>query len=168
MDIASRTDRAPADRFGPPSAVGAAAPIRRILLATDLGTSSSAATARALALARALDASLVVTSVVEPVRPVPGGTRADQLRDRRETGVRAITDEARRMGVRATFLVWQGEPGPAVVTAAEAEDADLIVLGTHGRAGVTRLLLGSVSDHVVRHAACPVLVVPPGDDRTDA
>ena len=61
------------------------------------------------------------------------------------------------MSVR--FLVWEGEPGTAIVEAAIAESADLVVVGTHGRSRVGRLVLGSVSDHVVRHAPCPILIV---------
>jgi nucleotide-binding universal stress UspA family protein len=50
-----------------------------------------------------------------------------------------------------------------IVSAAEAEHADMIVVGSHGRGAVGRLFLGSVSEHVVRNAPCPVLVVRPRD-----
>jgi len=56
---------------------------------------------------------------------------------------------------------WEGDAGESIVEASEAETADLIVVGTHGRGAVGRLFLGSVSDHVVRHARCPVMVVRP-------
>jgi nucleotide-binding universal stress UspA family protein len=65
------------------------------------------------------------------------------------------------MGITVSFLVWTGDPGESIVSAAEAESADLVVVGTHGRGTIGRLLLGSVSDHVVRNAPCPVLVVRP-------
>ena len=55
--------------------------------------------------------------------------------------------------------MWDGDPGEAIVAAADSENADLIVVGSHGRSGVSRFLIGSVSDHVVRHAHCPVMVV---------
>lgn len=135
-----------------------------VLLATDLGPSSAAATEAAIGLARDLDGSLLVMSVVDPVRGGDAGGRMDQIRERRETGVRAITDRARDLGVKTTFLVWQGEPGPSVVAAAEAEAADIIVLGSNGRTRVTKLLIGSVSDHVLRAAHCPVMIVRPADD----
>jgi len=67
--------------------------------------------------------------------------------------------DARRISVSVSFLVWEGEPGPAIVEAAEAEGADLVIVGTRGRNRVERFVLGSVSDHVVRHAPCPVLIV---------
>ena len=52
-----------------------------------------------------------------------------------------------------------GDPAEAIVQQAEAEHADMIVMGTHGRTGLTRMLMGSVAEAVVRRAACPVLTV---------
>jgi nucleotide-binding universal stress UspA family protein len=63
------------------------------------------------------------------------------------------------MGVTVDFLVWEGDPGEAIIDAAQAEGADMIIVGSHGRGAVGRFLIGSVSDHVVRNASCPVLVV---------
>ena len=70
-----------------------------------------------------------------------------------------IVQRARAAGANATYLVWEGEAGEAIVAAADSEDADLIVVGSHGRSGVSRFFIGSVSDFVVRHAHCPVMVV---------
>jgi nucleotide-binding universal stress UspA family protein len=139
--------------------------IQRVLLATDLGPASAAATASAIGVAAAMRATLIITTVVDGVPVRVGGPRIDQLRDVAERRIGAIAAEARGLGVEATFLVWTGEAGPSIVAVAEAERADLIVLGTHGKARVTRFLVGSVSDHVVRHATVPVLVVPPREDR---
>jgi nucleotide-binding universal stress UspA family protein len=85
----------------------------------------------------------------------------DQARAERERHLVRVVREARGVGVTAEFLVWDGDPGGSIAAAAEAEQADLIVVGTRGRSGAGRMLLGSVSDHVVRHATCPVLVVRP-------
>lgn len=138
--------------------------VPRVLLATDLGPSSAAATEAAIRLARDLDGSLLVVSVIEPGRPAGFGTRIDQLRERRERDVRQVAEAARASGVAAAFLVWQGEPGPSLVAAAESEAADFIVLGSNQRPRVSRLLLGSTSDHVLRSAPCPVVIVRPDDD----
>ena len=64
-----------------------------------------------------------------------------------------------------SFLVWTGDPGDMIVSAAEAERVDMVLVGSHGRGAVGRLFLGSVSEHVVRHAPCPVLVVRPRECR---
>lgn len=146
-----------------PAAMPAAAPgrIRRILLATDLSTPSERATAEALQLARDLRAELLAVSVIEPATHVAGPTvaRMDQRRAARESAAQALVVRGRREGVSVSFLVWEGEPGPAIVEAAASEEADLVVVGTRGRNRVERMVLGSVSDHVVRHATCPVLIV---------
>ena len=136
--------------------------IRRILLATDLSSASEGATDQALQLARDLRADLLVVSVIDPSPALGAGpvvARMDQRRAARELAAQTIVVRGRRAGVRVSFLVWEGEPGPAIIEAAVAEAADLVVVGTHGRGRFERLVLGSVSDHVVRHAPCPVLIV---------
>jgi nucleotide-binding universal stress UspA family protein len=136
--------------------------VRRIVLATDLSSASEGATDHALQLARDLGAELLIVSVIDPSSPLggpPSLARMDQRRAARELAAQAIVVRGRRGGVNIHFLVWEGEPGPAIVDAATSEGADLIVVGTHGRGRVGRLVLGSVSDHVVRHAPCPVLIV---------
>ena len=144
---------------GPP----AASAVRRILLATDLSEASEAATRQAIDMARDLGANLLIVSVIDPaMRGAPGGRveRMDQRRAAREiSGPAARASAAGKAGVPVSFLVWEGEPGPAIVDAAQSEGADLIVVGSHGRGRVGRFLIGSVSDHVIRHAAAPVLIV---------
>ena len=138
-------------------------PIAAVLLATDLSATSSPAEQEALRLASGLHARLIAVSVIDPGSlRLPGGrfrARVDQVRDERENAAQALVARAQELGVPTAFLVWEGDPGEAIVDAASAESADLIVLGTHGRHGVNRSLFGSVSDHVVRNAPCPVVVV---------
>jgi nucleotide-binding universal stress UspA family protein len=147
----------------------ARAPVTRrigtILLATDLGPASADAAEQAIELARQLDAELLIVSVIAAPEVLPDGVRpgprVDQVRDRREPVAQSLVVEARRAGVAARFLIWQGDPGESIAAAAEAEQCDLIVVGTHGRTGFHRSLAGSVSDYVIRSAPCPVLVVRP-------
>ena len=91
----------------------------------------------------------------------------DEL-DRLETNLR---EAARQAGADATVsVVIRTSPvGDIIVDEAKGQGAELIVMGTHGRSGVSRLFLGSVAEHVVRHATCPVVTVrgavrsdPPG------
>lgn len=135
--------------------------IGRILLATDLSSASAQAATQALDLARDLRAELLIVNVVDGrgSAPRPGpGTPLGQLTRPREAEARDLAARAQRAGVQTRFLVWEGEPGEAIVDAARSESADLIVVGSRGRGTVGRLLLGSVSEHVVSNARCPVLV----------
>lgn len=139
--------------------------IRRILLATDLTAASEVATDWAFALAERNGADLLVVSVIDPrelrKETQRTGLRWDQVRDRRQAAAQELVARGHPTGLNVSFLVWTGDPGESIVSAAEAEAADLIVVGTHGRGTIGRLLLGSVSEHVVRHAPCPVLVARP-------
>ena len=137
--------------------------IRRILLATDLSPASEGAAVQALDLAHDLGAELLAVSVIDPRSlRLPGGrvgARVDQVRSSREAAAQGLVAQGRATGVRVTFLIWEGEPGEAIIDAARSEEVDLVVVGSHGRGRAGRFLIGSVSDHVVRHAPCPVLVV---------
>jgi nucleotide-binding universal stress UspA family protein len=152
----------------------AASPIRRVLLATDLSHVSDMATDWAFDLAHRMAASLVVLSVID-LRELrlPGGrflARVDQVRERREAAAQELVQRGRRSGVKVTFLVWDGDPAESIVAAAASEEADLVLVGSHGRGPIGRLLLGSVSEYVVRNAPCPVLVArtpPDGVSSTD-
>lgn len=140
-----------------------ARPFSAVLLATDLSPTSGPAEEEAMRLAARLDARLLAVSVIDPgALRLPGGrfaARVDQVRDQREHAAQALVARGQEVGVATEFLVWEGDPGEAIVDAARAEGVDLIVLGSHGRRGVGRSFFGSVSDHVVRHAPCPVVVV---------
>ena len=137
--------------------------IRRLLLATDLSHASERAADEAIRLAVESGAQLVVLSVIDPGRlRLPGGVflrRVDQERARIETDVQRLVNRARQAGARATFLVWEGDPAEAILAAVEAEGIDVVVLGSHGRGLLGRLVLGSVSARVTEHARCRVLVV---------
>lgn len=136
--------------------------VRRVLLATDLSRASEGATRQAIDLAHDLGASLLIVSVIDPDAGTTMGGRSermDQRRAARELAAQEVVVRGRQAGIAVSFLVWEGEPGPAIVEAAAAEEADLVVVGSHGRGRVGRFVLGSVSDHVIRNATAPVLVV---------
>jgi nucleotide-binding universal stress UspA family protein len=139
--------------------------VDKLLLATDLSEASTSATEQAFDLASRLGASLLVVSIIDPGSLLlPGGrfhARMDQVRERREVIAQSLVERGRMLGVPVSFLVWEGDPGDMIVSAAEAEHIDMVIVGSHGRGAVGRLFLGSVSEHVVRHAPCPVLVVRP-------
>jgi nucleotide-binding universal stress UspA family protein len=84
--------------------------------------------------------------------------RLDQIRAKTEGRLLDVTGRARSRGIDASFLVCTGEPGQSIVSAADAEGADVIVVGTRALDRAGRFLLGSVSDYVVNHSPCPVLI----------
>jgi nucleotide-binding universal stress UspA family protein len=136
--------------------------LETILLATDGSTASEPASEQAIDLATQVQARLLVVSVLASARqPTEAAASAGDPDSRDSMAARAqgIVQRAKAAGANATYMVWEGEAGEAIVAAADSESADLIIVGSHGRSGVSRFLIGSVSDFVVRHAHCPVMVV---------
>jgi nucleotide-binding universal stress UspA family protein len=144
---------------------------RRVLVATDTTATSASAERAGVDLAARVGASLIFVSVIDPSRlRLPGGlfhTRVDQVRRQRESALAASVVNARQLGVAAQYLIWEGDPGASVIEAADAEGADVIVVGTHDRGPIGRLLLGSVSSYVVDHARPRAIVIPPGQKLSD-
>jgi nucleotide-binding universal stress UspA family protein len=142
-----------------------------ILLPTDLGEGSDEALDYAIELAHAFGATLHVLNVMGvPALGVPemglaftGSMMDGMLADNLHAVERLI--EARRG--KATFgapLIKAGEPRDVINETAKEIGADLIVMATHGRRGVARVLLGSVTETVVRSAPCPVLTIKQHDE----
>ncbi len=144
-------------------------PPSRILAALDFSTLSRNALAYGAGLARAADAELILVHVADPVAPElpPGASptqgRMMELVEARNVSVRArLTKEMNAFGEDYdtwSALVVDGEPAEAIARVAVERDCHLIVLGSHGRAGLQRLFLGSVAEEVMRRAHCPVLVL---------
>jgi nucleotide-binding universal stress UspA family protein len=147
-----------------------ASPIGTILLATDLGVASREATDMAVELAARLGARLLIMNALDTRRIHGLGRhdRLDQARAEREGLLVDLVRRARASGASAEFIVWPGAPTAAIRDAVDAEGADLLIVGSHGRDRAGRLVLGSVSDALVRHAPCPVLVARPRPPTRDS
>ncbi|MCS7236363.1 MAG: universal stress protein [Armatimonadota bacterium] len=140
--------------------------VERILVAVDLGETTEATCAAAVELARAYGAEVVffhvydVSGFEELQREAPS-LYLDQVLDNLRMQVRSRV--GRLEEVPARFRVEVVPDGPvvqAILDAAERYGADLLVMGTHGRTGLERMLLGSVAEGVLRRAKIPVVVVP--------
>lgn len=148
-----------------------------ILCAVDFSEASDAACDAACDLGKRLDAPVILAHVVEslPLEAVSGrdfGAFAAGLTERATALETAMHDALRvRLGAKATELskrgppvearlLLDGRPWDALVDLAKGERAQLVVMGTHGRRGFARWLLGSVAERTVRGAPCPVLVLP--------
>lgn len=143
-------------------------PIRRILLATDFSQASEAAAVQAVALAADNGAELVIAHAFEPpIRPAVDAYLIPRIYDEFEAELRSeadrqlapLVERAQAARVKVRPLVVRGAPDAAICRAAREENADLIVVGTHGRSGIARLFLGSVAARIVSSATCPVLTV---------
>ena len=93
-----------------------------------------------------------------PAVPYPTDVGEDLTRHHQELASRAQR-ELRDAGLAAQTRVLQGDPREWLVDVARSDGADLVVLGSHGRTGLAKLLLGSVAAHVVSHAPCSVMVI---------
>lgn len=134
-------------------------PIERILAATDFSLCSLAALEYAEELARQFSAKLVLLHATGTASiPAEVGQIDHEAAER--ALVRSV-ERLRDRGLAARGLLRAGAPAEEILNTAESERASLIVMGTHGRSGIVRVLMGSVAELVVRGAPCPVLTVGP-------
>lgn len=147
--------------------------IRTMLVATDFSEASAPATAYAFYLARALNARLYVVHVVpeDDVRVLTAISGHLQSEVTPDTLVQAfyadankrlatLVEDALAADLVEERLIVTGQPAAAIMSLAAAKHVQLIIVGTHGRSGITRFLMGSVVERVLREAPCAVLVIP--------
>ena len=149
----------------------------RILVPTDFSTPSDVALEYARVMARQFGASLHIIHVIEdptlegglgPDTMVPPSpeTRTARLHDALERLSHRVTAEDRANLLARTEVIF-GKPSPTIVNYASDNGFDLIVMGTHGRAGIAHLLMGSVAELVVRNATCPVMTIHEGQVKAE-
>jgi len=139
----------------------------RILVATDFTPASDPALEEAIEMAKGNGTELLIAHAYEPPVLLPEQTVSSETYDEWDRDLRndvverlqPLLGKARHEGVRARGLVLSGAPHAAIAEAARESDADLIVMGTHGRRGIRRLLMGSDAELVLRTSAVPVLFV---------
>lgn len=134
----------------------------RILVPTDGSTGVAHVALQAIDLAQQYGGTMHVLSVVD------AGDRAllsevatptERLREQSRRAVERIERLATAHSVTAETAVREGDPAEEILDYAEENDVDVVVAGTHGRSGITRHLIGSVAERLVRHASCPVMTV---------
>jgi nucleotide-binding universal stress UspA family protein len=136
-------------------------PIHTILHPTDFSEYSAHAFRLASALARDYGARLIALHVLVPPAVVYGEGMVVPDAEQQRDEVRAQLEKLQALGgqVRVVPRLVEGAPVAEILRVAQETGADLILMGTHGRTGLRRLLMGSVAEQVVRQAACPVLTV---------
>lgn len=143
--------------------------IRHILCPIDFSDYSRRALDHALAIARWYESTVTVLHVFSPVPAValsPGPVIFEPTvftpvaREKLVTETKAFIDKEAARGITIEAVVRAGTPAAGIVDEALSLNADLLVMGTHGRSGFDRLLLGAVAERVLRKASCPVMTVP--------
>ena len=138
-----------------------------IIVTTDLSDFSLRALPYAIGLAERFEAELKVVSVNEPALPVSdvawvspmiAATDDERAAEIKKTLDKLIADQV-PSGVRAEAKVLIGNPVDAIVDYARESNADLIISCTHGRGGLSHVLMGSTAEALVRHSPCPVLTL---------
>ncbi|SDY10040.1 universal stress protein [Halobellus clavatus] len=144
----------------------------RILVPTDGSDASQGAIDHAIELASQYDATVFALYVVDTAAysslEMGSEVVAEALREEGNTAVEAVVDAGEAAGVDVETDVRNGVAHQSILDHADEHDVDLIVMGTHGRTGVGRVLLGSVAEKVVRTATVPVLTVQSDEDESEA
>ncbi|KPK00701.1 MAG: hypothetical protein AMJ60_00140 [Desulfobacterales bacterium SG8_35] len=134
---------------------------KNILLATDGSPSCESAVERAIDIAKDRSADLTAMSVVytndEYIALAPGVV--EELVAKAKEKLALIEQKGKEAGVTIKTLVKEGEAYEQITSLAQKSNIDLIVMGSHGKMGLQRLLMGSVTERTIGYATCPVLVV---------
>jgi universal stress protein A len=142
--------------------------IKRILVPTDFSDPSNEALTAAMSFGKESGATLDLVHVAIAVSyvlppPIDLATLPVDMSKTLElaaAGLATEEDRVRAAGLSCETATLFGRPDTEIVTRASATHADLIVMGTHGRSGLSHALLGSVAERVLRHSPCPILIVP--------
>lgn len=143
------------------------APFKRILCATDFSPSAASALRYALSLAQEAQGDLILVNVLEdlpvqPIRPRPLAESSDMgrgLMDDAWSRLRAAVPLAARDWCRTEEIVTRGRAHEEIVRIAREREAQVVVMGVHGRSALDLMMFGSTTCHVVRAASCPVLTI---------
>jgi nucleotide-binding universal stress UspA family protein len=127
----------------------AAVTYKTILIATDGSKYSEAASVEAISIAKRCGSDLIVMSVASDTKSLPAAKK----------NVEAVKKLAEKEGLKIKTLTPKGMPYEVIVNTAKDKNADVIVVGSHGRTGIEKLLMGSVAERVIGHARSTVLVV---------
>lgn len=134
----------------------------KLLLATDGSKFSQAATQAIISQYQPEDTQIKVLNVVDLPLPIPTLYAAEFRKESLKKGEEVVHQAGERLakaGYKVQTEVDEGDPKSKIVEDAGRWNADLIILGSHGRRGINRFLMGSVSDAVARHAHCAVQIV---------
>ena len=142
--------------------------IRRILHATDFSKASARALNEAIKLAKQNRAEILIVHIIEPTPYVAGDelgsaeiyTKLEDMAKRdAEASMSKLLRRLKKSNIKARGLLLMGSPHDQIVKSAKSKKVGMIVIGTHGRTGLSKLFMGSVAGKVIALATCPVVTV---------
>ncbi len=145
---------------------------KKIIIAVDNSTCAEKAAKAGYEIASLCNAEVALLNIIEPTPPIasPDFGFAPTIVDIYDNNVEdshSLLKEIEKTfgnGSKTTFLSVLDTASHGILQQAEEWNADLIVIGTHGRTGINHFLMGSVAEHVARKSACPVLIIPNNSD----
>lgn len=140
---------------------------KKILLPTDGSEHAARAAEHALWIAHQSNAKLTIISVIEStfIVGLPSADVTDEIRDMLKTEAQKHLNKIQKLAeqkgytVDMELVVKEGSPASAILKYSEEENIDLIIMGTSGKSGIDRLLMGSVAQNITKSSKCPVLIV---------
>jgi nucleotide-binding universal stress UspA family protein len=139
--------------------------IKKILIPTDGSSCSLHAAEVGISLAKLLGAEIIVIYAIDIIileeltRSIGPKDVEKELKEKGERYLNYVVELAKKEGLRTEAILTKGEPYDQIVHFAKSRSVDMIVMGTYGRRGTKRILIGSVTERVIEYSPCPVLVV---------
>lgn len=139
--------------------------IKKILIPTDGSDCSLRAAELGISLAKVLGAEIFAIYAIDTIileeltKGIEEKSVEKELKEKGERHLNYVVRLAEKEGLKAEAILAKGEPHDQIVHYAKTKGADMIVMGTYGRRGTKRILIGSVTERVIEYAPCPVLVV---------
>lgn len=139
--------------------------IKKILVPIDGSDYSNRAAEYAIGVAKTQDAEVILVYVVDELvidqfsSATEKSTIESQLKNDGQHTVHYVENLMKKAGVKSSSLLLKGRPFEQIVNTTKSFDIDLVVMGTYGRRGAERILIGSVAERVIEYSPCPVLVV---------
>jgi nucleotide-binding universal stress UspA family protein len=139
--------------------------IKKILIPTDGSDCSLRAATVGISFAKNCNGEIYAIYIVDTIileeltRTIATSDVEKELKEKGERYLNYVVESAKKEGVKAEAILAKGEPHDQIVFFAKSKGIDMIVMGTYGRRGTKRILIGSVTERVIEYAPCPVLVV---------
>ncbi|MBV5304099.1 MAG: universal stress protein [Chlorobium sp.] len=133
--------------------------IKKIICPVDFSELSRKSLQYANEFARLSNGQVFLVGVIENDPTITYSKGLEKERAEEEQKLLALIEEENMAGIVADYVIYEGFPEECILDYAKRQEADVIIMGSHGRRGLKRMILGSVAEHVIRRSPCPVLIV---------